>query len=1749
MRRGIRLGRRLGTVAVATLLALSLAGDRARSASVPAIVQGQDPLEVLKLKVRPNVIIILDSSGSMTQTVDAAITDTGSGDHPRSKLYQAKSVLQSFIQQNQAQASFQFATYTQVGESFDYQAAGNDRFQYWTTDTLSPSMTTNNLTVLGDAGNTTRGLQSWQDIRPGWNKLYYGEGANVVCTATVAAPQFFATGAALATALTNAMNSATCTGGSRTNTYVVTYTVATGLFSFATSAGAATFNIRWADATGNNIAGALGKAGAANSGQGSGTASLTVNLLRGATRTTVTTPSNVTIATGATITISSASRACFNGAWVVFAGVANGLSFTYSTDTCVSGNAGTGTLTYATGSGTTLTSGNPLTLLRRATAGAGPGVNSNAGYEFTETVAGSPVRNFQLSAGRLWNGEVVRVQSDGTICGMTYPTAVQQTNPPSVTLQLVANGCGGDVVGQSAVFKFAGGSYSGNSRSCRGSMSRVPLIPCDLAMPPAATQFTNAFPYIDLQSPFTGASGTPVTPVGYTEKQDGTWGTASVTIQPSAKADGSTPLANSLIDIKGLADGANNCLIDQATSLPCSNPTTQTCVIGVCSQRNFAKLWNVGQAASVGPPQAFLLDAIKNHLDPKEKTIVLFVTDGNDTCSSRGIDGGGAETDPNALRAAYYAERLNTPLDPAQSASAVQTYMIGFGGAFSGTTPTRLNWIAWGGSGLGLGQAGQPDVPTLGTACQSWGTGTLGDVSGASKPTLDGTGQTGSCAWNATAAQLTTARASCTTCQDAFVAPDAATLATQLQSIIDQGAASGEFTAQQSITESVFEYADVAGAALYDSRSPSTRFQALVPTKFVSSFSLPGFNGQLRAYQNDGVGNSVLKWDAGLKLQTSVRNGNPYGISNGMIATCPSAAVNGNNPGWCYFTQLHNNTTDVSIGGAGSGAAIKRRIYTTSRNGVFNYTPASLMGGAPLTAGDRLTLWPPTTAIAPTDYTSQGSLDLQIGLPDSAGATCTLRTGFATCLAQWWSDLQTSYRACLGSNLPAACTGGTATTRMQAARREARDMILAFMAGAEPNPSGTGWARTLATASPANAILYKARSWVLADSTLATAAVVTPPLPATPDATPYTPEYLLFRDGPRGGGGLNPDSSGTEIAQGFGLRNPDNDQTVGAGQNDTRTPLKPVMTVVYAPANDMLHAFRAGPNCGPSTGACGETGGEELWGFVPYDELNALGLRLANNPQGRANHVYMLARGVRFSDVFVPGAIASANVGGVSVGPLQGVWRRIMYFGRGIGGKYMTALDVTAPGPYTANALATMAPIPLWSRGNPDTQNGLSAGTASGNAADTAAYAKMGETWSLPVVAYVDAAGAVYSTARRAGRPGCPGGSSCAADYVLFVGSGYSKIAGEGTTFYTLDALSGDVVAAVDVETTAAANGLTRSPVPTDQQGVTYRNAIVADPAGFNPKVFSLLKTVHPAASQVKRVYVGDLYGRVWKFLTARPDVAIPIADLGADQPVGSAASLLGVPPYPQVPVPYIFLSSGGDSRKDGPFRVFAFRDDGSETDTTIGGTVSTNNPAPGGGVGGPVTTFLPVVSLYTRTYDQGTPQAACGLTAESFFRGTVQPTTAFECSAVSYGTCSTPIGRVFFAGTRLSLPNTKYAPPTPLACGLGQYPCRSQFDSIVYALGATSGLAAYDLNAVGDDAYRIFLNSRIAAITMQADPDPGRGGSSFQTDEGLMKGTPKPPPPPGVPPTATTATANVLLVRTPGEPAPSVRFDTTVCQ
>src|SRR5262249_43597575 len=157
--------------------------------------------------------------------------------------------------------------------------------------------------------------------------------------------------------------------------------------------------------------------------------------------------------------------------------------------------------------------------------------------------------------------------------------------------------------------------------------------------------------------------------------------------------------------------------------------------------------------------------------------------------------------------AAYRAQLLYARIVSTEPASSVQTFVVGFG---SGASVDRLNWIAWGGSGLGQNLTGQPAVGNDSTK------------------------------WTDDAATLQTKRNQCPNCQNAFIAPDATTLANALKAIIEQGASLGEFTAQASITENVFEYTgDVSGSApngeAFNPDNPDTRFQGVVPVLFRST--------------------------------------------------------------------------------------------------------------------------------------------------------------------------------------------------------------------------------------------------------------------------------------------------------------------------------------------------------------------------------------------------------------------------------------------------------------------------------------------------------------------------------------------------------------------------------------------------------------------------------------------------------------------------------------------------------------------------------------------------------------------------------------------------------------------------------------------------------------------------------------------------------------------------------------------------
>jgi type IV pilus assembly protein PilY1 len=182
--------------------------------------------------------------------------------------------------------------------------------------------------------------------------------------------------------------------------------------------------------------------------------------------------------------------------------------------------------------------------------------------------------------------------------------------------------------------------------------------------------------------------------------------------------------------------------------------------------------------------------------------------------------------------------------------------------------------------------------------------------------------------------------------------------------------------------------------------------------------------------------------------------------------------------------------------------------------------------------------------------------------------------------------------------------------------------------------------------------------------------------------------------------------------------------------------------------------------------------GEELWGWIPtdlLDELQQLVPRVGTHPY------------------FVDGSPVVADV------KLSGTWKTIALFGERRGGRYYYALDISD----------TTNPQYLWSYTS----------------------ARMGETWSVPVIGKVRLTGGVEK-------------------YVAFVGGGYNT-ASNNTT--------GKTFAVIDLET--------------GQALWEYYNTGSADKAYMN---FSIAAS--PTAVDldddgfIDRVYIGDVGGLLWKF-------------------------------------------------------------------------------------------------------------------------------------------------------------------------------------------------------------------------------------------------------------------------------------------
>ena len=1139
---------------------------------------------------------------------------------------------------------------------------------------------------------------------------------------------------------------------------------------------------------------------------------------------------------------------------------------------------------------------------------------------------------YYIRTGKLFNGETIDItgctgSAPSNNCSGANPVITAATTlgavPPAT---LWTDSTGASLVttvrpyvilkksGVSVTLYFAGAVFGSGSGPCEGYKSLVPLASCTAD---GNTQVSNINPYLTPEVFYDGTNGSIL---GYVESTLGSAPTSQPAITNAGtpvglRAEGLTPIGNSLADIRtDFWTGGLNYWTNKIS--------TQT-------------------------------------LGRRQRTFVIFVTDGDDTCN-------GSTTDGNARLAARQAELLYKPVvagnggvnadgslkttptatDPA---SSVSTFLISFG---AGADLTRSNWIAWGGSGLGEG----------------WTT-----------PTFNWT--------TATNATLQTARDACVTCEDALTASTSSELEAALQAAIDKGSSIGEFSSQSqgSVTDSVFEYVGRVGI------DPLTvnRFNSSFDITVRSTFLMPNFEGQLKAYDSTGA----VVWDAGQKLKTNVLNvvntGGPYS-----------------------FAQLHGGSSVAPTFIPAATAKIRRRIFTTSRNGV------GPVGNIPL--------WPPTTTdtgVAPSTTTTYppGSLD---------GTSATTGLGFTQLT---FAELKAQFLACDGSvaaDIHADCAD--ATKQLGRARKEAREIILAFTAGAKLVLVGGKPLRNTTT----DDLQYNGRSWLLAESTIATPAFVGPPGELNPVLHPE--EWVLFKDGPRDVS--NNLTGSNSIENGFGLRNPDR----LAPNPSTGGEQEPVMTVLYVAANDMLHAFRAGPQSCATAGTCPptgmESGGEELYGFVSYDLLSKL--KDKRTPQSRVSPTFMFSSSLRFGDVFVPGSYTAPDGKAYT-----GKWRTLMFAGRGPGGKYMTALDITGPGPFTRKALETRLPDVLWNRGNPDPD-------------DTADYATMGETWSIPSLVPVDPA-----TADTDGK-----------EWVIMMGSGFSDVSTEGRNFYTIDVTNGDILRTADVGS-ASGSGL-------------RTNFLNAGVAGFVPAKLDNAQ-VNPADGPATAAFVGDLHGRLFRF--SADDLTTPqiLKDLGPNQPIGVAVAALNLNDG-TIKKPFVFGVTGADNRifdakavplvATPPFKMFGIRDDGASI-TNLFSTVST-----------------------TGTIDF--PER---------FRGSTQPLVASVDSA------SGDANVVFFIGTQFNPAGTS---------ATSTEPCVSSFDSILFAVTAVSGNAAYDLSATGDDRSAIWRGQKVQNITAR--------NKKIVLDTGLNAGAPPPPPPPPTP-QSSNALASVFTT--------AVRYGSPVCK
>ncbi|MGH9463658.1 MAG: pilus assembly protein [Vicinamibacteria bacterium] len=314
------------------------------------------------------------------------------------------------------------------------------------------------------------------------------------------------------------------------------------------------------------------------------------------------------------------------------------------------------------------------------------------------------------------------------------------------------------------------------------------------------------------------------------------------------------------------------------------------------------------------------------------------------------------------------------------------------------------------------------------------------------------------------------------------------------------------------------------------------------------------------------------------------------------------------------------------------------------------------------------------------------------------------------------------------------------------------------------------------------------------------------------------------------------------------------------------------MTVVYLGTNGgMMQAFRA-------------DNGFEVYGYIPHDllpELPSFVRTLVTGNNGITGHGFFVAASATVQDAFLqdsPNGIAE--------------WRTVLGFGRGAGGKYVTALDVTDVGDWNGDdpfsiPAGFQPPQLLFTVGNRDGVADLDV-----NGAD---YDGFGETWSLPVM------GRVHN-------------GTAEGQWVLFMGTGYGCVGtDEGRYLYALALEDGTVY----FKSPQIADVVNAGEPGIDQNGTP------ATPTLFNPHE----PGINDGRDFVTRVYIGDLQGVIhkldataddpgdWQFgpffeVTDEADQAEGQGD--HNQPITVRIEALKLVGDPTI---LLFVGTGGDSR------------------------------------------------------------------------------------------------------------------------------------------------------------------------------------------------------------------------------------------